>query len=62
MYNEYVKYPLITRQRMFYEAMEEILPSLEVIIDSGSGDIQKLLPLDSLVEVNSGKNNGQGGN
>jgi len=62
MYNEYVKYPLITRQRMFYEAMEEILPSLEVIIDSGSGEIQKLLPLDSLIEVNSGKNNGQGGN
>jgi len=47
---------------MFYEAMEEILPSLEVIIDSGSGEIQKLLPLDSLIEVNSGKNNGQGGN
>lgn len=45
MYAEYVKFPEITRQRMFYEAMEEILPSLEVIIDNGEGSVQKLLPL-----------------
>jgi membrane protease subunit HflK len=50
MYKEYLKYPLITKQRMFYEAMEDVLPSLKVIIDSGTGDIQKLLPLDSLME------------
>ncbi len=50
MYEEYLKYPLITKQRMFYEAMEDVLPSLKVIIDSGDGDIQKLLPLDSLME------------
>lgn len=47
MYEEYVKYPEVTKQRMFYEAMEEILPSLEVIIDNGEGSIQKLLPLSS---------------
>lgn len=47
MYKEYVKNPEITRKRMFYEAMEELLPSLEVIIDSGNGNIQKILPLDS---------------
>ena len=47
MYKEYVKNPEITRKRMFYEAMEELLPSLEVIIDSGDGNIQKILPLDS---------------
>lgn len=45
MYAEYIKYPEITKQRMFYEAMEEILPSLEVIIDNGDGSVQKLLPL-----------------
>ncbi len=50
MYEEYLKYPLITKQRMFYEAMEDVLPSLKVIIDSGDGDVQKLLPLDSLME------------
>lgn len=49
MYGEYTKYPLITKQRMFYEAMEDILPSMKVIIDSGDGT-QKLLPIDSFVE------------
>lgn len=46
LYEEYIKFPEVTKQRMFYEAMEEILPSLEVIIDSGDGTTQKLLPLD----------------
>ena len=36
MYEEYVKNPTITKQRMFYEAMEEILPDLKVIIESGA--------------------------
>ena len=47
MYEEYIKNPTITKQRMFYEAMEEVLPDLEVIIDSSNGDgVQKLLPLE----------------
>jgi membrane protease subunit HflK len=50
MYEEYIKYPLITKQRMFYETMEDVLPSLKVIIDSGDSGIQKLLPLDQIVE------------
>ena len=33
-YAEYTRYPLITRQRMFYEAMEEILPNLKIIINN----------------------------
>ncbi len=50
MYNEYVKYPLITKKRMFYETMEDILPELKVIIDNGSGT-QTLLPLESFSSV-----------
>ncbi len=50
MFQEYIKHPLITKQRMFYETMEDVLPSLKVIIDSGEGDVQKLLPLDQLLE------------
>ena len=47
MYAEYIKNPTVTKQRMFYEAMEEVLPGLEVIIDSSNGDgVQKLLPLE----------------
>lgn len=51
MYAEYVKFPDITKQRMFYEAMEDILPSLEVIIDSGDGSTQKLLPIGTFFEM-----------
>ena len=48
MYEEYIKYPTITKQRMFYEAMEDILPDLKVIINDGDGSqVQQLLPLDS---------------
>lgn len=50
MFEEYKKYPLITKQRMFYEAMEDILPTLKVVIDSGDSGIQKLLPLEPLME------------
>ena len=48
MYEEYVKNPLITKQRMFYEAMEEVLPDVRLIIDDGSGDLNKTLYLDEL--------------
>ena len=44
MYNEYQAYPLITRQRLLYEAMEESLPDLKVIITDGK--TQQLLPLE----------------
>jgi membrane protease subunit HflK len=50
MYEEYIKNPTITRQRMFYEAMEDILPSLKVIIEDPNSGVQKLLPLDSLLQ------------
>ncbi len=45
MYEEYKKYPGITKQRMFYETMSEILPDLTVVIDTGDGEITKFLPL-----------------
>ncbi len=46
MYEEYVKYPTITKQRMFYETMEDVLPDLKVIIDGDEGSgVSKVLPL-----------------
>lgn len=47
MYEEYVKNPLVTQRRMFYETMEDVLPDLKVIIQSGDGETQTILPLDS---------------
>lgn len=54
MYEEYIKYPLITKKRMFYETMENILPSLKVIID-GSDGTQKILPLEPFVNSEKGE-------
>lgn len=44
MYEQYQQYPLITKKRLFYEKMEEILPDLKVIVDDGN--MQKLMPVD----------------
>lgn len=41
-YEEYRKYPLITKQRMFYEAMEDILPDLKIIINNDDGTTQRM--------------------
>lgn len=51
LYNEYQKYPLITKQRMFYETMEEILPDMKVIIEKSDGTTQTMLPLESFVDT-----------
>lgn len=49
MYGQYKLNPEITKIRMYYEAIEEILPGCKVYIDTGDGDVQKLLPLESLI-------------
>ena len=46
MYEEYVKNPTVTRLRMFYEAMENVMPDLKVII-VGTDGVETVLPLDS---------------
>ena len=46
MYDEYEKYPLITKKRLFYETMEDLLPDLEVIITDGN--TQNILPIGSI--------------
>lgn len=57
MYEEYIKNPEITKQRMFYEAMEEVLPGLKVIIESGSGNVQTIYPVESFSTTVTGSNN-----
>lgn len=47
-YNEYAHYPLITKQRMFMEAMSDVLPTLQVVIDQGDGEIMKYYPITDL--------------
>ena len=53
MYAEYANNPAITRSRMYYEAISQILPDVKVFINTGSGDsVDMLLPLDSLTGGN----------
>ena len=53
MYEEYAKNPQITKSRMYYEAIQEILPGVNLYINTASGgeDVQMLLPLESLVDT-----------
>ena len=52
MYEEYIKNPEITKERMFFEAMEEVLPELKVIIESPTGDVQTFYPIESFATIN----------
>ncbi len=49
MYEEYIKYPEVTKKRMFYEAMENVLPDVKVVIESPDGTTSTVLPLGSFV-------------
>ena len=58
MYEQYAQNPAITRTRMYYETISQVLPDVKLYINSGKGagsDVNMLLPLESLV------NNGEGG-
>ena len=55
MYAEYAQNPAITRSRMYYEAISEILPGVKLYINTSSGadgDVQMLLPLETIVGGN----------
>jgi membrane protease subunit HflK len=55
MFSEYIKNPEITRMRLFFEAMERIIPGVEVIIE-GEGTVEKIYP----VRPFTGEDNGGG--
>lgn len=62
MYEEYIKNPAITRQRMFYEAMEDVLPDLKVIIESPDGNMQLFYPVESFTQGAYDGSSGAGNN
>lgn len=57
LYNEYEKYPLITKERLFYEAMEDVLPGMKLFILDESTGTQTALPLDSFANFSMGGTN-----
>jgi membrane protease subunit HflK len=56
MYEEYIKNPNVTKQRMFYETMEDVLPDLKVIIEGTNGDMQMFYPVESFTGSNATDN------
>ena len=55
LYEEYIKFPLITKQRMFYETMEEVLPNMNIYITDGA--TQTMLPLEPFANVDVNNTN-----
>ena len=47
MYGEYTQSPAVTKKRMFFEMVEQVLPNAKVYIDTSDSGLQKLLPIDS---------------
>ena len=57
MYEEYARNPQITRYRMYYEAISQILPGVKLYVNTGSSensDLQMLLPLEPIAQVPGG--------
>lgn len=50
MFAEYQKNKSITEKRLFFETMEQILPSMEVIIENTDGSTEKIYPVKSFAE------------
>lgn len=58
MYAEYAQNPAITRSRMYYETISQVLPDVKLYINTAGGsgsDVQMLLPLESLVSGEGGQ-------
>lgn len=46
MYEEFIKFPDITMQRMYYEAMEKLLPNIKIIVQDEDGTIINVMGKD----------------
>ena len=56
MYQEYALNPEVTKTRMYYEAISDILPGIKLYINTGTdSDMQMLLPLETLVGSEGGE-------
>lgn len=51
MYDQYAQFPLITKRRMFYEKLNEVIPGCKIIITDGS--TSTMYPLDSFATTST---------
>jgi len=62
LYEEYSKFPEITRQRLYYEIISEIFPGMKVVIQGADGaTLSTVLPLDDFATVTVPENETKGG-
>ncbi|EXX91236.1 membrane protein [Paenibacillus darwinianus] len=61
VYNEYVKNPAVTADRLILETLERVLPNAKLIVTDGSGDTVNYLPLDSFLRNPAGAKAGASG-
>ena len=63
MYAEYARDPEITRSRMYYEAISQILPGVKLYINTagGNSNVDMMLPLESFIQT-APVNSNEGGN
>ena len=56
MYEEYEQNPGITKSRMYYEAISQVLPGVKLYVNTGDGgNLQTLLPLEPMTSVDGGQ-------
>ena len=51
MYSEYAQNPEVTKSRMYFETVSKVLPGVKVYINTGNNGVDMMLPLESLVDV-----------
>ena len=55
LYEEYSKYPEITKQRLFYETVSDIFPDMKIVIMGKNGsEMTTVLPLDDFASLTDG--------
>ena len=60
MYKEYALNPEVTKSRMYYEAVSQVLPDVKVYINTGADSaVDMMLPLESIVNVETAQGGAQ---
>ena len=49
IYEEYAKYPEVTRTRMYLEMIEELLPNMQIYINTTEGGTTMMIPVEGLM-------------
>ncbi len=54
MYSEYINNPEITRSRMYYEIITDMLPGVKIFINTSENGVEMMLPLESFLDSQTG--------